>query len=825
MVTVFSTTHRKLIIWAIFFICHVASTTNIFVSASQLEREALLNSGWWRNWTSNSDNTISDHCKWDGITCSKTGSVTQVNLEEHNIKGDLDLLNFSCFPNLELLNLQKNNISGSIPSQIGSLSKLRQLYLRVNHLTGVVPKEIGRLRNLELLILSRNNLNGPIPSSIGNLTNLKNLVLESNNLNGLLPPEVGNLKNLIGLDVQDNNLVGPIPSTLYHLTNLIFLNLDLNQFNGSIPTEIGNLKNLKMLHMGGNNLLGPIPSTLSHLSNLWDLNLSSNQFNSSIPPEVGDLNGLTSLDLSNNNIQGTIPPELTKLSQLQKLNLSINLISGHIPNGIGNLFNLQYLDLSGNKLTGIISTAIGNCVGLKNMSFSRNNLSGGIPQNIGEMNFLDHLDLSHNKFSGTIPKFIRPLNSLDLSYNNLEGEIPTNLQDNPPQNFVGNKGLCGNIMGFPSCATPETPAHSTNLFIKVFVPVTVVLALLIFAIIVFFKCINKNLKRRISVANNIDGLSVWNYDGRIAYDDLIEATEDFDIKYCIGTGGYGSVYKAQLPNGKVVALKKLHNTETEEVAFVNSFCNEAQVLSKVRHRNIVKFFGFCLHRRCMFLIYEYMERGSLFCILCNDDEAIELDWIKRVNIVKSVANALSYLHHDCIPSIVHRDISSSNILLNSKLDVFIADFGTARLLHLDSSNRTIVAGTYGYIAPELAYTMVVTEKCDVYSFGVLALEVLMGRHPGDFLSSLSDPRTTLMDVLDQRLSPPVDRKVVEDIMHVMIIAFACLHSKAKYRPTMRRVSQEFLACRTPLTKPFQEISVSELRNQGMYFVDEFDCPL
>ena len=174
-----------------------------------------------------------------------------------------------------------------------------------------------------------------------------------------------------------------------------------------------------------------------------------------------------------------------------------------------------------------------------------------------------------------------------------------------------------------------------------------------------------------------------------------------DSKYCIGTGGYGSVYKAQLPNGKVFALKKLHTSETEELAFIKSFRNEAQVLSQVLHRNIVKLYGFCLHRKCMFLIYEYMERGSLFCNLHIDEDAVELDWAKRVNIVKAMAHALAYLHHDCSPSIVHRDISSNNILLNSKLEAFVADFGTARLLHADSSNRTLLAGTYGYIAPGL----------------------------------------------------------------------------------------------------------------------------
>jgi serine/threonine protein kinase len=198
---------------------------------------------------------------------------------------------------------------------------------------------------------------------------------------------------------------------------------------------------------------------------------------------------------------------------------------------------------------------------------------------------------------------------------------------------------------------------------------------------------------------NGDVFSIWNYDGNVAYEDIINATEDFDIRYCIGTGGYGSVYKAQFPNGKVIALKKLHRLEAEEPAFDKSFRNEAKVLSEIRHRNIVKLYGFCLHKRCMFLVYEYMERGSLFCVLSNDIEAVELNWKKRVNIIKDIANALSYLHHDCVPTIVHRDITTSNILLNSELEASVSDFGIARSLNSDSSNFTTLAGTYGYIAP------------------------------------------------------------------------------------------------------------------------------
>ncbi|CAL5367869.1 unnamed protein product [Camellia sinensis] len=320
---------------------------------------------------------------------------------------------------------------------------------------------------------------------------------------------------------------------------------------------------------------------------------------------------------------------------------------------------------------------------------------------------------------------------------------------------------------------------------------------------------------------NGDICSIWNYDGRIAYEDIIKATNNFDIKYCIGTGGYGSVYRAQLPNGKIVALKKLHCFEAEEPAFDKSFRNEVQMLTNIRHRNIVKLYGFCLHNKCMFLVYEYMERGSLFYALRTDVEAVELGWTRRVNIIKAIAHALSYLHHDCTPPIVHRDISSNNILLNSELETFVSDFGTARLLYPDASNQTVIAGTYGYIAPELAYTMVVTEKCDVYSFGVVALETIMGRHPGELLSSLasrSAPNIMLTDVLDPRLPPPTNPVVVGDIVLVAMMAFACVRSEPRSRPTMQCVSQEFLSRMKTSVTPLHAISLLQLWNRELSFI-------
>ncbi|KAK1553999.1 hypothetical protein Q3G72_006427 [Acer saccharum] len=273
--------------------------------------------------------------------------------------------------------------------------------------------------------------------------------------------------------------------------------------------------------------------------------------------------------------------------------------------------------------------------------------------------------------------------------------------------------------------------------------------------------------------------------------DIIKATDNFDDKYCIGKRGYGSVYKTKLPSASIVAVKKLHSLPNGEKTFRKEFLNEIKALTKIRHQSIVKLYGFCSNAQHSFLVYEYLEKGSLAAILNEEEKATELDWSKRLNIIKSVAHALSYMHHDCLPPIVHRDISSKNILLDRDYEAHVSDFGTAKLMKLDSSNWTEVAGTYGYIAPELAYTMKVTEKSDVYSFGVLALEVMKGKHPGDLIPSLSSPLTrenmVLKDVLDQRLPIPPP-EVQDEVIQMLNIAITCLHANPQSRPSMNMIA-------------------------------------
>ncbi|GMI93693.1 MDIS1-INTERACTING RECEPTOR LIKE KINASE2 [Hibiscus trionum] len=755
-------------------------------SSVPTEAEALLRTGWW---SSNGGNT-SGHCTWQGISCNKDGSITRI--DRHGAVGSgfldkLEKLNFSCFPNLVYLDLARFVVNGSIPAQIGALSSLEYLDLSYNYLTGELPRSLGKLTRLKELKLYDNSFEGSIPMDFGNLRSLMSLEMMSCNISGPIPYEIGNLKNLSVLSLTKNKLGGSIPSSLSNLSGLNILYLDSNLLQGPIPHEIGNLKSLQVLSLTKNKLIGSIPSSLSNLSSLSVLHLDSNLLQGPIPHEIGNLKNLQVLSLTKNKLRGSIPSSLSNLSGLSDLYLDSNLLQGPIPREIGNL-KLLVLSLSNNRINGSIPPEVFTCPS-STLDLSHNFIEGEIPHGDGNFVYVSNLDLSHNNLTGMIPDSLEGVDMVDLSYNSLIGPIPHYLIDSfGPDSFRGNKHLCGNLPGFSHC-----PASNKVKIAKTIIPIVGILALLSLGCLLYFRYKAKNNIPESNVTKNGDLFSIWNFDGKIAFQDIIEATEDFDIRYCIGTGGYGSVYRAQLPTGKIVAIKKLHRREAEVPAFDKSFKNEAKMLSEIRHKNIVKLHGFCLHDRCMFLIYEYMARGSLFRVLADDTEAVELDWIKRVKIITDTASALSNLHHDCHPPVVHRDISSNNILLDSNLEACISDFGTARLLDPNSSNQTMLVGTYGYVAPELAYTMVVTEKCDVYSFGVLALETLTGKHP------------------DPRLPLPSNRRVAKDIVFATTIAFACLRWNPKFRPTMKCVSRK-----RAVADRLQIISVLQLKNHDLY---------
>ena len=287
------------------------------------------------NWV-NSENWLTDEPlgDWYGVDVDGRGRVTRLDV------GGIRSAETGW---------ERNNVTGPIPPELGSLANLTELSLHANRLTGPIPPELGNLSELRGLSLWGNNLSGPIPPELSNLTNLQSLVLNDNTLSGPIPPELANLANLEELHLWENNLTGPIPPALRHLTNLQSLDLSRNDLSGPIPPELGNLANLTQLSLWGNNLTGPIPPELGSLTNLHNLHLSNNDLWGPIPTELGSLTNLQSLNLHNNGLTGPIPTELGSLTNLQSLYLSLNKLAGPLPPELGKLSGLRALSFWGNS--------------------------------------------------------------------------------------------------------------------------------------------------------------------------------------------------------------------------------------------------------------------------------------------------------------------------------------------------------------------------------------------------------------------------------------------------------------------------------------------
>ncbi|GKA67717.1 MDIS1-interacting receptor like kinase 2-like protein [Tanacetum coccineum] len=369
---------------------------------------------------------------------------------------------------------------------------------------------------------------------------------------------------------------------------------------------------------------------------------------------------------------------------------------------------------------------------------------GEIPSALSSLNSLEMLNLSRNNLSGSIPETFESMITrwtIDLSYNQLEGPIPNSkgFLNVSVEALQGNKDLCGNVSSLKPCASERHTLNNRTHKLALMISLPLLGALLLGSLVgtfAFYKWRSKKMSSTQLVDEEKpcpEFFSISTFDGKETYLEILKVTEEFNEAYCIGKGGCGSVYKASLGSGDIVAVKRLHSSA--EMINRDDFLNEIRALTRIRHRNIVKLHGYCSHAKISFLVYEYLEGGSLADILSNET-AHYLDWNKRVNIIKGVAHALSYMHHDCSPPIVHRDISSKNILLDLEYEACVSDFGTSKILNKESSNWSNVAGTYGYLAPGKlvllnAYTMKsILTRCYVNSYGFLVLDVIKGEHPG-----------------------------------------------------------------------------------------------
>ncbi|EOA33573.1 hypothetical protein CARUB_v10019714mg [Capsella rubella] len=697
---------------------------------------------------------------------------------------------------LHTLFLHINNLTGHIPPELSGLISLKSLDLSINQLTGEIPQSFIDLGNITLINLFRNNLYGPIPDFIGELPKLQVFEVWENNFTLQLPANLGRNGNLKKLDVSSNHLTGLIPMDLCRGEKLEMLVLSNNFFFGPIPEELGQCKSLNKIRIVKNLLNGTVPAGLFNLPLVTIIELNDNFFSGELPAKMsGDV--LDQIYLSNNWFSGEIPPAIGNFPSLQTLFLDRNRFRGNIPREIFELKHLTKINTSANNITGVIPDSVSRCTTLISVDLSRNRINGEIPKEINNVINLGTLNLSGNQLTGSIPTGIgnmTSLTTLDLSYNDLSGRVPLGGQFMVfnDTSFAGNTYLClPHRVSCPTRPGQTSDQNQTALFSPSRIVITVIAAITALVLIsVAIRQMNKK-KNQKSLAWKLTAFQKLDFKS----EDVLECLKEENI---IGKGGAGIVYRGSMPNNVDVAIKRLVGRGTGRSD--HGFTAEIQTLGRIRHRHIVRLLGYVANKDTNLLLYEYMPNGSLGERL-HGSKGGHLQWETRHRVAVEAAKGLCYLHHDCSPLILHRDVKSNNILLDSDFEAHVADFGLAKFLVDGAASECMssIAGSYGYIAPEYAYTLKVDEKSDVYSFGVVLLELIAGKKPvGEFGEGVDIVRWVRNT--EEEISEPSDAAIVvaivdsrltgyplTSVVHVFKIAMMCVEDEAAARPTMREV--------------------------------------
>lgn len=650
---------------------------------------------------------------------------------------------------LRVLDLGRNRFLGSIPEFLGEMRNLMTLILGGNAITGVVPSSIGSLVSLQVLDLSDNKLNGTVPLELMRLTNLSTLNLSNNRFSNQVLVNIGELKGLEVLNMSGCVLSGVIPSGIGNLLRLTTLDLSKQNLSGELPFELFGLPRLQVVALEENSFSGNVPEGFSSLSSLQILNLSGNALSGEIPASYGFLRSLNVLSLSDNRLSGPIPVELSNCTSLEVLELRGNEVTGQIPSDFSNLSHLQRLDLGQNSLTGSIPGSISNCSALEVLLLDSNNISGGLPETLSKLSKLKELNVSSNNLSGAIPaslSLISDLQHLNLSANVFEGEIPAALaaRFGDPSVYAMNKNLCGAPLR-KNCKSMNGRKRKRLILFIVVVAVGSLMLLLcccgyVYSLLRWRKKLRagvEGVKKRSpspgsqgargSEENGQPKLIMFN--NKITYAETVEATRQYDEENVLSRGKYGLLFKATYADGMVLAIRRLPDTSIEE----NTFRKEAESLGKVKHRNLTVLRGYYAGPPpdMRFLVYDYMPNGNLATLLqeASHQEGHVLNWPMRHLIALGIARGLAFLHS---VSIIHGDVKPQNVLFDADFEAHLSDFGLDKVTiatPAEASTSAIPIGTLGYVAPEATLTGKPTKEADVYSFGIVVLEILTGKKP------------------------------------------------------------------------------------------------
>ncbi|KAE8688477.1 putative leucine-rich repeat receptor-like protein kinase IMK3 [Hibiscus syriacus] len=710
-----------------------------------------------------------------------------------------------------VIQLPWKGLGGRITDKIGQLQALRKLSLHDNLIGGSIPRTLGILPDLRGVQFFNNRLSGSIPATLGSCPFLQTLDLSNNLLTGTIPESLANSTKLYRLNLSFNSFSGSIPVSLTRSTSLTFLALQHNNLSGSIPdpwgaTQKDSFYQLQYLTLDHNLLSGTIPASLGKLSELQEVSLCHNLITGTIPNDIGKLSMLRNLDLSYNAINGSLPVSLSNLSSLSLLNLESNRLENHIPEPLVSFHNLSVFVLKKNKF------------------------SGPIPAGVGNISSLTRLDLSQNKLSGQIPLSladVKGLNSLNVSYNNLSGPVPGPLsQKFNSSSFVGNIQLCG-YSGSSPCPSPAPPQklpsspseESGRKHRKLSTKDIILIAAGALLIVLFVLCcilicclIRKTAKPKAKdgqtttraaaggkgtppaggeVEAGESGGKLVHFDGPMVFsaDDLLCATAEI-----MGKSTYGTVYKAILEDGSQVAVKRLREKITKGQ---REFENEVTVLGKIGHPNLLALRAYYMGPKGeKLLVFDYMPKGSLSTFLHVRGPETPIDWPTRMGIAKGVTQGLLSLHTR--ENIIHGNLTSSNVLLDDDTIAKIADYGISRLMTA-AANANIVAtaGALGYRAPELSKLNKANTKTDVYSLGVIILELLTGKSPGEAMNGMDLPQWVASIVKEEWTNEVFDLELMRDassisdeLLNTLKLALHCVDPSPSARPEVLQVLQQ-----------------------------------
>ncbi|XP_028764439.1 leucine-rich repeat receptor-like protein kinase PXC2 [Neltuma alba] len=732
---------------------------------------------------------------------------------------------------LKELNLQRNRFIGRLPGDIGGCMLLKSLDFSDNFLSGTIPKSIQGLNSCTSLTLHGNSFTGAVPDWIGELKNLEVLDLSANRFSGRLPKSVGNLRSLNKLNLSKNHFTGNLPESMVNCVKLLALDVSQNQLQGRLPSWIFRMgaQNVSLPGNSFNSSNNPLfTSTPESYHGLQVLDLSSNGFSGELPSNIGGLSSLQVLNISANSISGPIPVGIGELKSLYILDLTDNKLNGSIPPELEGAFSLSELRLRNNFLSGEIPAQIEKCSLLTTLILSHNKLTSSIPAAIANLNNLQYVDLSWNELSGSLPKNLSNLSHLlffNVSYNHLQGELPVGGFFNiiSPSSVTGNPSLCGSVVNH-SCPSvhPKPIVLNTNssysnsnssqnhghrkIILSISSLVAIGAAAFITIGVVAITVLNAHVRRSMShsatpfafsgaeeysgsPANDPNYGKLVMFSGDAGFDD--GANNLLNKDSIIGRGGFGIVYHTVLLDGNSVAIKKL--TVSGLIKSQEDFEREVKNLATIKHQNLVGLKGYYWTSSLQLLIYEYLSRGSLHKLLHEEDEHSSnmLSWRQRFKIVLGMAKGLAHLHQ---MNIIHYNLKSTNVLIDCSGEPKIGDFGLVRLLpvldHCLLSSK--IQSALGYMAPEFACrTVKLTEKCDVYGFGILVLEVVTGKRPVEYME---DDVVVLCDMVrgaleEGRVEQCVDRRLLgnfaaEEAIPVIKLGLICASQVPSNRPDM-----------------------------------------